>query len=101
MLTTFDRKDWQEDPVAERERQALNARSSPDEFRRLYPYKVRIIKSCKAYNLKVGEIMMFARPKQTPQHFPLEAVKVDLTNNSFTDVRHMFFSTEEAELMEI
>ena len=99
MQTTFNNKEWQEDPILDRQRTSLTSRSDPDEFRRLYPFKVRILKPCKAYNFDTGAIVKYARTKMTPQYFPMEAVFIR-KEGSIESVQHMYFNSDEAELLE-
>lgn len=75
MQTSYTSNDWNEDPVEERLRAALNKDSQPELIRKLYPFRAKVgdtVANGYAYGYPTGYVFMYARTKQIASRFPIE-----------------------------
>ena len=93
MLKTFDRREWREDMTMESERNRVTSKTPPDDLRKLFPFKVRVLTACKAYGTNPGEVIEYARTKPIPSYFPIECL-MDVGREGICPRRVQMNSTE-------
>ena len=98
MITTTDRNLWKEDEAEEKSRGEVQACTLPQVLRKLYPFKVKLLKNVMYRDLiQAGDVIQYARVKQTPAFYPIEAVIFDQNGGK----RMVFMNSSEGEVWEV
>ena len=101
MQTTFDRSKWVDDDVKDKERDALDQRTSPVVARELFPFRARAKKRLAAYGLAEGEVFLYARCRMTPQFYPIEVMIGIAGDPKHGHPRKLYASSDEIQLLEV
>ena len=98
MVTTTDRNLWKEDEAESRSREEVQSCTLPQVLRKLYPFKVKLLRNVMYRDLiQAGDVIQYARVKQTPAFYPIEAVIFDKNGGK----RMVFMNSSEGEVWEV
>ena len=98
MVTTTDRNLWKEDEAESRSREEVQSCTLPQALRKLYPFKVKLLRNVMYRDLiQAGDVIQYARVKQTPAFYPIEAVIFDKNGGK----RMVFMNSSEGEVWEV
>lgn len=101
MLQTFNRQDWNEDKQQEYKIDNLMIKSTPDEVRALFPYRVITKQRLTAYGIPAGEELAFARVRHEVSAFPIHAmIGVAGEFKHATHPRKLYLNSDEVYLIE-
>jgi len=101
MLTTFDRSEWKEDPVTEKQCEDLSVHSTPADVRTLFPYTAVTKQKLMAYGIPAGATLRYVRARHQPGFYPLTAVigvADELTWGARP--RQLYLSSAEVQVLE-
>lgn len=98
MLTTFDRSFWVENPEDVKLRENFDTHSDPAVVRKQYPLMARAKKRLIAYGIEEGTTFKYARTRNDPNFYPIEAL---LGVGDGPHVRRVYLASEEVLLLEL
>jgi hypothetical protein len=97
MVTSMNKDDWKEDEMEMKRREDVQACTLPQVMRQLFPFKVKLLKNVMYRDLiQAGDVIQYARVKQTPAFYPIEAVIFDKNGGK----RMVFMNSSEGEVWE-
>ena len=101
MLTTFNKQEWTEDKHVEHKIDNLMIKSTPEEVRALFPYRVVTKERLVAYGIPAGEELAFARVRHEVAAFPIHAmIGVAGEFKHATHPRKLYLNSNEVYLIE-